>query len=113
MWTSAILSAAEFPPDLRKIATSLKIETGKSIVRADLAVKILRELDTDYMRVCNGQFESIADEWEEHSGTIGQPVTIHAGDRKIHGRLESLDSRRSALIAHGTWDARAMSGWRM
>jgi BirA family biotin operon repressor/biotin-[acetyl-CoA-carboxylase] ligase len=92
------LTAAEFPAELRKIATSLKIEAGKSIIRADLAVRILRELDADYARVCNGQFESIADEWEEHSCTIGQPVTIHAGDRKMHGRAESLDDDGALLL---------------
>ena len=90
--------------DLRKIATSLKIEAGKPIVRADLAVRILRELDADYARVCNGKFEAVADEWEEHCGTIGQPVTIHVGDRKIHGRAESLDDDGALLLRteHGT-----------
>ena len=92
------LNAAEFPQDLRKIATSLKIESGKTLARADLAVKILRELDADYARVCNGKFTAIADEWEEHSGTIGQPVTIHVGDRKIHGRAESLDDDGALLL---------------
>jgi BirA family biotin operon repressor/biotin-[acetyl-CoA-carboxylase] ligase len=100
----ANLTAAEFPAELRKIATSLKIETGKSIVRADLAVKILRELDADYARVCTGKFESVADEWEEHCGTIGQPVTIQVGERKIHGRAESLDDDGALLLRteHGT-----------
>jgi BirA family biotin operon repressor/biotin-[acetyl-CoA-carboxylase] ligase len=39
------LDAAELPPDLRKTATSLKIESGQAIDRAELAVAILRELD--------------------------------------------------------------------
>src|SRR4051794_32193492 len=60
------LGAGEFPPDLRKIATSLKIETGQRVNRAELAVKILRELDKDYERICSGKFEDVADEWEEH-----------------------------------------------
>ncbi|HWC60390.1 MAG TPA: biotin--[acetyl-CoA-carboxylase] ligase [Verrucomicrobiae bacterium] len=98
------LGAAEFPQDLRKIATSLKIEAGKTISRADLAVRILRELDADYARICSGKFESVAHEWEEHCGTIGHPVTIHVGDRKIHGRAESLDDDGALLLRteHGT-----------
>jgi BirA family transcriptional regulator, biotin operon repressor / biotin---[acetyl-CoA-carboxylase] ligase len=98
------LNAAEFPQDLRRIATSLKIESGKPVSRADLAVRILRELDADYARVCAGKFESIVDEWEEHCGTMGQPVTIHVGDRKIHGRAESLDDDGALLLRteHGT-----------
>jgi BirA family biotin operon repressor/biotin-[acetyl-CoA-carboxylase] ligase len=100
----ANFTAAEFPAELRKIATSLKIETGKAITRSDLAVRILRELDDDYARVCAGRFESVADEWEEHCGTIGQPVTVQAGERKIHGRAESLDDDGALLLRteHGT-----------
>jgi BirA family biotin operon repressor/biotin-[acetyl-CoA-carboxylase] ligase len=56
--------AAEFPPELRKIATSLKIEAGEEISRAELAVEILRELDFDYARICGGKFAQVADEWE-------------------------------------------------
>jgi BirA family biotin operon repressor/biotin-[acetyl-CoA-carboxylase] ligase len=92
------LNAAEFPAELRKIATSLKIETGKHISRAGLAVEILRQLDDDYARVCTGKFEAVADEWEEHCGTIGQPVTIQVGERKIHGRAESLDDDGALLL---------------
>ena len=92
------LTAAEFPADLRKLATSLKMETGKTISRADLAVEILHQLDADYARVCSGQFEAIADEWEEHCGTIGEPVTIQIGERRIHGRAESLDDDGALLV---------------
>jgi BirA family transcriptional regulator, biotin operon repressor / biotin---[acetyl-CoA-carboxylase] ligase len=98
------LTAAEFPADLRKIATSLKIETGKPVSRADLAVAILRTLDEDYARVCTGKFESVAQEWEEHCGTIGHPVTIQVGERRMHGRAESLDDDGALLLRteHGT-----------
>src|ERR1017187_6583894 len=46
------LTAAEFPPELRKIATSLRIEAGKPISRPELAATILSELDRDYARIC-------------------------------------------------------------
>ena len=58
------LDASEFPAELRKTATSLKIEAGEMISRADLAVAILRELDFDYARICGGKFSAVADEWE-------------------------------------------------
>ena len=50
------LDAAELPADLRKIATSLKIEAGETISRAELAAAILRELDVDYARIAGGNF---------------------------------------------------------
>ena len=85
------LSVGEFPAELRKIATSLRIESGKPVSRDALATAILRELDRDYARVCAGRFADVADEWEEHCTTLGQPVVISIGERKIRGRAESLD----------------------
>ena len=89
---------SEFPVELRKIATSLKIESGTSISRPALATAILHELDRDYARICAGKFSEIADEWEEHCGTIGKEVTVQTGERKIRGRAESLDDDGSLVL---------------
>jgi BirA family biotin operon repressor/biotin-[acetyl-CoA-carboxylase] ligase len=92
------LVAGEFPPELRKLATSLKIESGRAISRAGLATAILRELDFDYARICGGGFAEVADEWQEHCKTIGRQVTIQIGERRIRGRAESLDDDGALLL---------------
>jgi len=92
------LGAGEFPPELRKLATSLKMEAGRTISRAELATAILRELDADYARLCGGGFAKVADEWEGHCQTIGRDVTIQIGERKIRGRAESLDDAGALLL---------------
>lgn len=92
------LDAAGFPTELRKIATSLKIESGSPICRAELAVEILRELDLDYARICAGKFSEVADEWEAACVTIGKNVTVHMGERQFRGRAESLDDDGALLI---------------
>jgi BirA family biotin operon repressor/biotin-[acetyl-CoA-carboxylase] ligase len=92
------LTASDLPPELRPIATSLKIESGQAVLRAALAAVILRELDADYARICNGQFEALADEWEEQCCTLGKNVAIHIGDRQITGRAESLDADGALLV---------------
>jgi BirA family biotin operon repressor/biotin-[acetyl-CoA-carboxylase] ligase len=92
------LDADEFPADLKKAATSLKIETGETISRAELAVAILRELDFDYARIGGGKFPAVADEWESGCATIGKNVTVHIGDRKIRGGAESLDDDGALLV---------------
>jgi BirA family biotin operon repressor/biotin-[acetyl-CoA-carboxylase] ligase len=91
-------SADEFPSELRKTATSLKIESGKAVDRAGLATAILRELDADYGRICDGKFSVVADEWSEHCTTIGRNVIVQIGDRKTRGRAESLDADGSLLL---------------
>jgi len=97
------LEAADFPVHLRKIATSLQIETGQTVNRAELAVVILRELDRDYELVRNGQFEEIAEQWRERCSTLGRQVAIRVGNRVIRGRAESLDDDGALLVrgAHG------------
>ena len=59
---------------------------------------ILRELDRVYMRVRAGQFASVADEWEQHCTTLGKNVTVHIGERRVHGNAESLDEDGALLL---------------
>ena len=92
------VAAHEFPADLRQLATSLRIEAGRLLNRADLAIAILRALDDDYARITGGQFEAVANEWAERCTTLGQPVTIHIGDRRLHGRAEALDQDGALLL---------------
>ncbi len=92
------LGAGELPPELRKLATSLKIESGRTLSRPELAAAILRELDFDYTRIGSGQFAAIADEWEAYCATIGRDVTIQIGGRKIRGRAESLGEDGALLV---------------
>jgi BirA family biotin operon repressor/biotin-[acetyl-CoA-carboxylase] ligase len=92
------LDASGFPAGLRNLATSLKIECGRTIDRAELAVMILRELDGDYQRIQNGQFELVAEEWREHCTTLGRDVAIRVGERVVRGRAESLDADGALLL---------------
>jgi BirA family biotin operon repressor/biotin-[acetyl-CoA-carboxylase] ligase len=98
MGVSVNLTAGDFPPEFRKLATSLRIETGRPLDRAALAMRILQELDRDYHRISTGQFEAVANEWEEHCVTLEKNVVIHIGDRTIHGTAESLDTDGALLL---------------
>ena len=87
-----------FPPELRKLATSLKLESGGEICRAELATEMLRELDVDYARICGGDFSAVADEWEAACATIGRNVSVQMGSRLIRGSAESLDDDGALLV---------------
>ena len=105
------LTSSDFPPELRKVATSLQSESGKHVSRPDLAVQILRELEQDYGRLRAGDFVAVADEWEEHCTTIGHEIVIRAGDRRIRGVAESLGEDGALLLRteHGHLE-RVMGG---
>lgn len=92
------VTAAEFPPEFRRQATSLSIETVQRLDRSDLAIAILRALDHDYERVTGGRFDEVADEWAAQCTTLGQPVAISVGKRHIRGRAEALDADGALLV---------------
>ncbi len=92
------LRPADLPADLRDLATSLSLETGRTFRRADLAAAILRELDADYALICDHQFPRLAEEWEARCTTLGRRVTIRIGDRTVNGRAESLDDDGALLL---------------
>ncbi|MSU20497.1 MAG: biotin--[acetyl-CoA-carboxylase] ligase [Pedosphaera sp.] len=92
------LNASDFSAELRKLATSLRIEKGHGIDRASLAAAVLRELDADYARITTGHFEAVSDEWEELCSTLGRNIGIRIGDRVLQGRAESLDSDGALLL---------------
>lgn len=92
------LDATDFPPDVRKLATSLRTELGQPVPRAELAVAILRELDADYARVNAGDFAAVAEEWESHCTTLGHDVVIRTGERQIRGRAEALGEEGALLL---------------
>lgn len=91
-------NASDFPPDVRKIASSLKLASGQPVQRAELAAAILQELDRDYGRICAGGFPAVADEWEARCTTLGQHVTVLLGERRVQGRAESLDDAGALLV---------------
>ncbi len=92
------LVSADLPPDLRKIATSLRMESGQIVNRAELAATILHELDADYARLCGGQFNAVADEWERQCVTLGKNVSIQTGGQPLHGHAEALDEDGALLL---------------
>ena len=92
------LTTADFPSDLRKLASSLRIETGRVLNRIELAAAILTELDRDYALIRSRQFAGLADEWENQCTTLGRRVSIRIADRVVQGQAESLDEDGALLL---------------
>jgi BirA family biotin operon repressor/biotin-[acetyl-CoA-carboxylase] ligase len=92
------LAASDLPAELRGQATSLRLELGRPVHRAELAVAVLRELDADYHRINAGNYQAVADEWESLCTTLGRQIEVRVGDRRFRGRAEALDSDGSLLL---------------
>jgi BirA family biotin operon repressor/biotin-[acetyl-CoA-carboxylase] ligase len=92
------LNTSDFPAELRKTATSLKMETGRNVDRPELAATILRELDVEYARIGRRQFSKVCEEWQQLCSTLGRNVTIRVGERAVRGLAESLDEDGALLL---------------
>jgi BirA family biotin operon repressor/biotin-[acetyl-CoA-carboxylase] ligase len=89
------LNQGKFPPELREIATSLKIQTGTEWSRVELAVALLKSLDREYRSLIenSGDRDAILRRFESYSPSVrGRRVTIDENER-LTGITEGLDER--------------------
>lgn len=89
---------SDFPPDVRKLATSLRMATGQLVDRPKLAAALLREMDADYRRVLTGRFAEVAEEWESFCSTLGKHIRVQVGERLLHGVAETIDAEGALLL---------------
>lgn len=93
----------DFPSEVSPVATSLKMELAKQerepVLRGDLAVALLRELD----RACrlasdDGGFDEIRREWGGLSATLGRRVALHIGPHRLEGHAQALDEDGALVV---------------
>ncbi len=89
------VNQTKFPPELREIATSLRIETGTEWSRVELCAALLKSLDREYRSLVEdaGMRDAILRRFEESSSSVrGRKVTVEEnGD--LAGVTEGLDER--------------------
>jgi BirA family biotin operon repressor/biotin-[acetyl-CoA-carboxylase] ligase len=78
---------AEFPADLSEVATSLRLELGKTISRVQLAGLLVRAIDREYRMLL--QAARIADHTGRQFGPIINKIT--AGSSYVMGRKVHVD----------------------
>jgi len=89
------VNQAKFPPELREIATSLKIETGTEWSRVELSVALLKSLDREYRSLIDNSDsrDAILRRFETNSSSVrGRKVTVEE-DERLTGITEGLDER--------------------
>ena len=80
----------DFPPELTKIATSLRIEAEEALTRFDVLATLLGSLEEWYDRMCAGDVEAVAAAWRPLSSLLGKRVVLFRGDRRTTGEIKDL-----------------------
>lgn len=92
-------SHGDFPPDLEKSATSIKIETGEEADREDLFHQLLTMIESFYYRFLKEGFASIRPIWLSDNMTVGKRVSVICSEKSvIIGEAIDLDSEGALII---------------
>jgi BirA family transcriptional regulator, biotin operon repressor / biotin---[acetyl-CoA-carboxylase] ligase len=108
----------KFPGELANIATSLRVETGKTQSRMELLVRLLREFESDYNRFLREGVPSVVKRFEVVSSyASGKRVRVTNGAESYMGttaglgpegllQVERDDGRVVTVIAGDVTEAR-------
>lgn len=88
----------DFPRQLNRIATSLKIETGINLTRSVLLKQILIHFEKIYDNFCYHGLKYLAKELLECSAVYKKKVSLSLGKRKIAGIAVGFDDNGGLII---------------
>jgi len=92
------LNQSRFPEEIQGIATSLKLETGKTVSRTNLALHLLENLDHEYEEFLQGKNENLIRKWTENSEIFGKTVTIDQKGKSLTGTAMRLDPQGRLIL---------------
>ena len=90
---------SQFPPEIKDIATSLKLETGLKINRTSLIKNLVTQLDLQYSELKNNEVKILLENWCKNTDLFGKTITIKKGNRKIAGKALRLDKLGRLVLA--------------
>jgi len=91
-----------YPEELRTIATSLRIETGKVINRAELIKLVLAKLEYLYDLYLTEGFYPIKQLWESYAVSIGKMITARMLQGDLYGKALGITDDGALMMEDET-----------
>jgi BirA family biotin operon repressor/biotin-[acetyl-CoA-carboxylase] ligase len=88
----------QLPADIRTIATSLAIETGREIDRLELIISLYENITKWYKTLTQRGFDDIKKKWTNFATMIGQNVQVMFCNEVVSGKALGLDDDGSLII---------------
>jgi BirA family biotin operon repressor/biotin-[acetyl-CoA-carboxylase] ligase len=89
---------ADFLPEMRMSATSIRHETGNWIDQQHLLQELLAQLDTYYSIVLEEGFSPILNLWKSFCPSFGQTIALKQLDETMKGIFHNLDPDGSLIL---------------
>jgi BirA family biotin operon repressor/biotin-[acetyl-CoA-carboxylase] ligase len=86
------MEEADFPPDLRGAATSLRIRAGRVFRRVDVLDRLLGAFAARYAEFIGGGFASLRDGWDRRDFLRGRRVLLRRQGGEGWGTADGLDT---------------------
>jgi BirA family biotin operon repressor/biotin-[acetyl-CoA-carboxylase] ligase len=98
------MNREDFEPALGNIATSLKIETGKTHDRIEIISGLLNLIETWYKVFLRAGFPGVRDAWLHHAGILGRPIRVVFREDTQTGVVMGIDDDGTIVmkVADGT-----------
>ncbi|MHC1760241.1 MAG: biotin--[acetyl-CoA-carboxylase] ligase [Negativicutes bacterium] len=104
------IEAAEIPTELKETATSVLMESGATVSRIDLFIKVLECLEELYLLVKNEGFAAVLSAWRQESITLGRMVNVIAPDKSFAGKAVDIDADGALLVETDQGMERVLAG---
>ncbi|MFD2612052.1 biotin--[acetyl-CoA-carboxylase] ligase [Paenibacillus gansuensis] len=95
---SVNLTEEDYPPELREIATSLRIAAGHAVDRTELLQTFFKQFEDLYDLYLQQGFGPIRTLWEASSITIGRKVSVRSASGDITGLALGIDEHGALLL---------------
>jgi BirA family biotin operon repressor/biotin-[acetyl-CoA-carboxylase] ligase len=89
----------DFSPPLDEIATSLKIEMGKTIDRVELTVKLYEKIEKFYQLLLRERIEPIRELWLSYAQLLNKHVEVTFGGEVYQGMVTGMDDAGALIIS--------------
>lgn len=93
--------AADFPHDIRRIATSLRVATKHQVNRAELLKKFLTRFEIEYLAYQKYGLKKAQKRLRKYSSMLGKTVRLLSGDNVIEGVATDIDPSGALILYHG------------
>lgn len=92
------LDYTKMPNDLRNIATSLSIETGRNISRLELIIHLYENMAKWYRELTQNGFGAVREKWLSLAPMIGRNVQVMFQNEELIGKALGLDEDGSLIL---------------
>jgi BirA family biotin operon repressor/biotin-[acetyl-CoA-carboxylase] ligase len=91
------VNTRDFPPGVAEIATSLALETGEAVCRAEVLAAVLRRLEWRRRQI-GAEFPALLDAVRHRCVLTGNPVRLSTAAGPRHGRVDGIGAAGELLL---------------